>query len=67
MAEEVIVLTDLTKKYGAFTAVDRICPVGGERGGLRFARAQRGGQVDYHPHDARTDRTDVGQCQHLRD
>ena len=25
MAEEVIVLTDLTKKYGAFTAVDRIC------------------------------------------
>lgn len=25
MTEEVIVLTDLTKKYGAFTAVDRIC------------------------------------------
>lgn len=67
MAEEVIVLTDLTKKYGAFTAVDRIClsVAKGEVFGL--LGAQRGGQVDYHPHDARTDRTDVGQCQHLRD
>ena len=25
MGEEVIVLTDLTKKYGSFTAVDHIC------------------------------------------
>lgn len=37
MGEEVIVLTDLTKKYGSFTAVDHICLFGRERRDFRFA------------------------------
>ena len=36
MGEEVIVLTDLTKKYGSFTAVDHICLSVG-KGDFRFA------------------------------
>ena len=65
MDERVIALTDLTKQYGRFTAVDRIC-LTIRKGDFRIIGAKRRRQVNYHPDDAGTDGTHFRLCGDLR-
>ncbi len=60
MGEQVIVLTDLTKQYGNFTAVDhiRLHIQKGEIFGLLGPNGA--GKINYHFNDVRVDRTDIG-------
>ncbi len=51
---------DLTRRFGAFTAVDRVSFEVRTRGDLRLSRPQRRRQVDHHPHALRHPRPDVG-------
>ena len=64
MGEEVIVLTDLTKKYGSFTAVDHICLSVG-KGEIFGLLGPNGRKVDYDSYDARTNGTYFGQRLYL--
>ena len=50
MGEQVIVLTDLTKQYGNFTA-----PEYPERGNLRIAGTEWRRKINYYLNDARVD------------
>ena len=54
MGEQVIVLTDLTKQYGNFTAVD-YSPEYPERGNLRVAGTEWCRKINYYLNDARVD------------
>ena len=60
MGEQVIVLTDLTKQYGNFTAVDhiRLHIQKGEIFGITGSERCR--KINYHFNDVRVDRTDIG-------
>ena len=61
MGEQVIVLTELTKQYGNFTAVDHI------RLSIRFAGSERCRKVNYYFDDAGIDGTYIGSCRDMWD
>ena len=60
MGEQVIVLTDLTKQYGNFTAVDHIRLHIQKRRNIRITGSERCRKINYHFNDVRVDRTDIG-------
>ena len=61
MGEQVIVLTELTKQYGNFTAEYP------ERRNIRFAGSERCRKVNYYFDDAGIDGTYIGSCRDMWD
>ena len=51
---------NLVKRFGDFTAVDRITFQTRTRRGLRLSRTQRLGQIDHHPHPVRIAASQLG-------
>ena len=64
MGEQVIVLTELTKQYGKFTAVE-YSPEYPERRNLRFAGSERCRKVNYYFDDAGINGAHIGNCRDL--
>ena len=60
MGEQVIVLTDLTKQYGNFTAVDHIRLNNPERRNLRITGTEWCWKINYYLNDVGIDRAYFG-------